>query len=98
MTRCKGPDCGAEIGWALTVPGGKRMPIDPESSGAADGQAIVWCQRGVALCVIVAADKPLPPAVDAAVTRYRTHYQTCPDAPAYSGQSRRKAKADAAPG
>ena len=80
--------CGAALVWARTVPAGKPMPIDRDSAGAADGAVLVfrvsysgtdrspipgvWC---------VAVPKDTVPAVpNHAFTRYRTHFQTCPNA------------------
>ena len=86
---CKGEHCGAEIGYALTVPKGKLMPIDPDSAGAEDGLAIVWRQNGVTLCIILGRDAVVNPKVAAVVTRYRAHWQSCPDAREFTRKGKR---------
>jgi len=84
--------CGKDIVWARFVPSGKPVPIDKDSRGAADGGVVVFrtVVAGTALEQVpgvwaVALKKGEEPAVpNAAFTRYRTHFQSCPQAAEHS--------------
>lgn len=76
--------CNAPIIWAITVPGGKRMPLDAAALTTAGLQADT---RG-AFALLQATDAPLAIGLDALPsntlelepTLRRSHFATCPNA------------------
>lgn len=80
MSACR--SCGAEIIWAVTDPGGRRIPLDAEPA-----------ERPTGLFTLVMPDPVFtadttPIAVSAAKTPvYISHFVTCP----HADQHRKKA-------
>jgi len=47
---CKSPQCLAEIAWAVTMPGGRPMPVNSGSAGDPAGTLAVWRANGRLEC------------------------------------------------
>jgi len=80
--------CGAAIFWAVTVPGGARMPVETGSRDDPDGDLLVWRLAGVTMCLVLTAAQRRPGGVAdvlvkvgaggvALMHRARSHWGQC---------------------
>jgi len=68
--------CGADIIWALTIPGRKRMPVDPDRYDADDDRANLVVNRdhlGSVIVRAITADVEIVPPQ----WRAMPHFATC---------------------
>lgn len=72
--------CKADIRWAVTVQGGKMMPIDADSRGADDGTVLCATVGKQVSAIVVGRDWQPGPHHNPAWHRYRSHYASCPNA------------------
>lgn len=78
ISRCTGPNCGADIIWAMTT-AGRPMPVDVERVA---GGNIELDEPDLLTPDIVRPPAPIARVVKAqpGVWRYRSHHASCPDA------------------
>jgi hypothetical protein len=79
MLRTRTCDCGATIFFAMTE-AGKRMPVDRDTAGQADGNLAVWQDGGRVRCRMV---KP-GDVLGTAERRFMSHFGNCPKAKEFS--------------
>lgn len=81
-SRCR--SCGAPVRWVITEANGKQMPLDPE--GVPDGN--VWVDHwkaGMPVVKMAMMGDAVPANV---LTRYVSHFTTCPNADAWRAKKR----------
>lgn len=83
---CRTESCAAPMVWAVVEKSGKGVPIDVEPN--AEGAVYVVGETDDGRPLVAYGTKEHPPPEG--VTRYTSHFQTCPDAGAWSKKPSKK--------
>lgn len=80
MSRCR--SCHASVWWVLVLPDKKRMPLDPHPVD--DGNVVIVERAPDVVARVLTKEEPRFDDV----SRYKSHFATCPNGPAHRKSKR----------